>query len=212
MSTSSQPKLIAGEIRNTRAKFKQFRILVIGRANAGKTTILRRVCDTTDDPMIFDPSGKKVRYNSASSCPILTFMPVILDRLIGPQSISEGKRFDAIDFVGYNVFTPQRGGHDIDNQMIFKSNPGFIFHDSRGFEAGGDRELKLVLQFIQQRSKATNVNEQLHAIWCVGPGFYPTDKLLTQIKCSCVGTAFQQRMTDLSPLLRRSFSVNVGQD
>ena len=51
--------------------------------------------------------------------------------------------------------------------MIFDTNPGFIFHDSRGFEAGGDRELKLVQEFIAQRSKAKNVNEQLHAIWCV---------------------------------------------
>jgi hypothetical protein len=56
--------------------------------------------------------------------------------------------------------------------MIFEGNPGFIFHDSRGFEAGGDRELKTVQQFIQQRSKARNVNKQLHAIWCVGTAIY----------------------------------------
>ena len=31
----------------------QFRILVIGRANAGKTSILQRVCDTTESPTIY---------------------------------------------------------------------------------------------------------------------------------------------------------------
>ena len=31
----------------------QFRVLVLGRANAGKTTILQRVCDTTESPMIY---------------------------------------------------------------------------------------------------------------------------------------------------------------
>ena len=31
----------------------QFRVLVIGKANAGKTTILQRVCDTTESPMIY---------------------------------------------------------------------------------------------------------------------------------------------------------------
>ena len=31
----------------------QFRVLVIGRANAGKTSILQRVCDTTESPMIY---------------------------------------------------------------------------------------------------------------------------------------------------------------
>ena len=37
-----------------RAKYTHFRILVIGRANAGKTTLLQRVCNTTEDPCIHD--------------------------------------------------------------------------------------------------------------------------------------------------------------
>jgi GTP-binding protein EngB required for normal cell division len=37
-----------------RAKYTRFRILVIGRANAGKTTLLQRVCNTTEDPCIYD--------------------------------------------------------------------------------------------------------------------------------------------------------------
>jgi GTPase SAR1 family protein len=37
----------------------QFRVLIIGRANAGKTSILQRVCDTTESPVIYrgDPGG-----------------------------------------------------------------------------------------------------------------------------------------------------------
>ncbi|KIK36309.1 hypothetical protein CY34DRAFT_811402 [Suillus luteus UH-Slu-Lm8-n1] len=38
----------------------RFRVLIIGRRNAGKTTILRRVCDTTDNPEIYDTKGKKI--------------------------------------------------------------------------------------------------------------------------------------------------------
>jgi septin family protein len=38
----------------------QFRVLVIGRANAGKTTILQRVCDTTESPKIYR-RGEEVR-------------------------------------------------------------------------------------------------------------------------------------------------------
>ena len=37
-----------------RAKYTHFRILVIGRANAGKTTVLQRVCNATEDPCIYD--------------------------------------------------------------------------------------------------------------------------------------------------------------
>jgi len=40
--------------------FPRFRILVIGRANAGKTTLLRRVCRTTESPTIRDRAGNKV--------------------------------------------------------------------------------------------------------------------------------------------------------
>ena len=41
-----------------RAKYTRFRILVIGRANAGKTTLLQRVCNTTEDPCIYDENNK----------------------------------------------------------------------------------------------------------------------------------------------------------
>jgi GTPase SAR1 family protein len=43
-----------------RSKVKHFRVLVIGRANAGKTTLLKKVCNSIEDPEIFNPSGKKV--------------------------------------------------------------------------------------------------------------------------------------------------------
>ncbi|KAH9008749.1 hypothetical protein EDB84DRAFT_1280958 [Lactarius hengduanensis] len=39
----------------------QFRVLIIGRANAGKTSILQRICGTTDSPVIY--RGKEVRSN-----------------------------------------------------------------------------------------------------------------------------------------------------
>ena len=31
----------------------RFRVLIIGRANAGKTSILQRVCETTDSPIVY---------------------------------------------------------------------------------------------------------------------------------------------------------------
>ena len=37
-----------------RAKYTHFRILVIGRANAGKTTLIKRVCNTTEEPCIYN--------------------------------------------------------------------------------------------------------------------------------------------------------------
>jgi hypothetical protein len=53
--------------------------------------------------------------------------------------------------------------------MVFKTNPGFRFHDSRGFEAGGVLELDKVNAFITERSQQTKLENRLHAIWYV-PG------------------------------------------
>ena len=43
-----------------RARYTSFRILVISRANAGKTTLLQRVCNTTEDPCIYDENNKNL--------------------------------------------------------------------------------------------------------------------------------------------------------
>jgi hypothetical protein len=46
----------------------KFRVLIIGRANAGKTSILQRVCDTTESPEIYrlGPRGERERVRSLS--------------------------------------------------------------------------------------------------------------------------------------------------
>ncbi|KAJ7867419.1 hypothetical protein B0H13DRAFT_2236728 [Mycena leptocephala] len=111
-----------------RSKCPHFRILVIGRANAGKTTILKKVCNSIEDPVIFSPSGEKLDLATV-----------------------EG--------------SSERGLHDIENQLIFKSNRQFIFHDSRGFESGSLTEMESVKAFINKRAKRTELREQLHAIW-----------------------------------------------
>ncbi|KAG1722915.1 GTP-binding protein [Suillus lakei] len=111
-----------------REKIGRFRILVIGRANAGKTTILQRVCNTRENPEIYNGAGKK------------------------------------IDAAVLRAST-ERGEHDIENEMVFRNNPGFIFHDSRGFEAGSELEFEKVKTFIANRSKKTKIQDQLHAIW-----------------------------------------------
>ncbi|KAG2336027.1 hypothetical protein BDR05DRAFT_942433, partial [Suillus weaverae] len=83
--------------KRIREMIGRFRVLIIGRANAGKTTILQKVCNTTEDPEIYDTEGKKVRV---------------------------------MFYVMHALIADQRGNHDIANEMVFKSNPGFVFHDS----------------------------------------------------------------------------------
>ena len=73
VGTKSQPKPTTkassdnDRTGSIRRKAGSFRVLIIGRANAGKTTILQKVCNTTEHPEIFDSKGKKVRICSAKA-------------------------------------------------------------------------------------------------------------------------------------------------
>ena len=57
----------------------QFRVLIIGRANAGKTSILQRVCDTTESPTIYrrgkDGEREEVRGSNFVFEPDLNLRP-----------------------------------------------------------------------------------------------------------------------------------------
>ena len=54
-STSRDP-----EYDKYRQKFKRLRILIIGRANAGKTSILRALCGTEEDLEIYNSKGDRI--------------------------------------------------------------------------------------------------------------------------------------------------------
>ena len=55
------------EVKEHFDRIGHFRILVLGRSNAGKTTLLQHVCNTTELPEIFNAKGEKVK---SSSCRI----------------------------------------------------------------------------------------------------------------------------------------------
>jgi hypothetical protein len=59
----------------------------------------------------------------------------------------------------------QRGEHNIEDEYTFTEHDGYVFHDSRGFEAGNEEELKIVQDFVGRRSEERQLNERLHAIW-----------------------------------------------
>ncbi|KAI6009562.1 GTP-binding protein [Pisolithus orientalis] len=109
-------------------RIPRFRILVMGRSNAGKTTVLQRVCNTMDQPEIFDENGEKVDTRAVQG--------------------SLG-----------------RGYHNIEDELVFKSNPRYVFHDSCGFEAGSEEEFDKMMKFVTNQAKSTKLEKKLHAIW-----------------------------------------------
>ena len=59
----------------------------------------------------------------------------------------------------------KRGLHNIKDEMVFRSNPEFVFHDSRGFEVGGIDEFDQMKDFVTKRAKTTFLKKRVHAIW-----------------------------------------------
>jgi hypothetical protein len=65
------------------------------------------------------------------------------------------------------ILLVQRGEHNIDHELIFTNHDGYIFHDSRGFEAGDNNELEIVQDFVRRKSQERRLKDRLHAIWFV---------------------------------------------
>ena len=99
----------------------------------------------------------------------------------------------------------QRGQHDIDDELIFKSHDGYVFHDSRGFEAGVEDELKIVQDFVLRKSREKRLRDRLHAIWFV-----------SLCVCSCKFTRVLFRycipMDDHRPSLGLRYFENICPD
>jgi hypothetical protein len=75
--------------------------------------------------------------------------------------------------------------HNIDDELIFTNHTGYIFHDSRGFEAGGEDELKIVQHFVRRKSRERRLKDRLHAIWFVPSHIY-TSKFTKLLVRYCI--------------------------
>jgi hypothetical protein len=75
----------------------------------------------------------------------------------------------------------QRGEHDIEDELMFKNREGYVFHDSRGFEAGGEDELKIVQDFVRRKSGEKRLKDRLHAIWFVLLAIYIYRSVFTRV-------------------------------
>ncbi|KAG8993479.1 hypothetical protein FRB94_010742, partial [Tulasnella sp. JGI-2019a] len=106
------------------------RILIISAVGAGKTTILQKICDQTDTPIVRDSNGQEIT-----------------------------------DLASLEPATA-RGLHDIDLEITYPSQPGFVFHDSRGPGDWSTDGLNLVHKFLVQRARKKG--DAVHIVWyCV---------------------------------------------
>jgi hypothetical protein len=57
--------------------------------------------------------------------------------------------------------------HNIEDELIFTTVEGCVFHDSCGFECGSQDEVKIVQDFVRRKSRENRLTDRLHAIWFV---------------------------------------------
>ena len=134
----------------------RFRVLIIGRANAGKTSILQRVCDTTGSPVIY--RGKE-KVRCSTFCLRVNSLPTRLNLT------RQWKLVIIVHLFGLLKAWSQRGEHTIDDELVFSNHRGYIFHDSRGIESGSTEELEILQQFIRRKCGERGLRDRLHAIW-----------------------------------------------
>ena len=156
----------------------KFRVLIIGRANAGMTSILQRVCDTTESPEIYrwDSWGnrERVRFFVPISTLISKYSQVYLD-----PSIEVRRACACRWWLIVTTLLVQRGMSNIEDEIVFTNHNGYVFHDSRGLESGSEVELRIIQDFVRRRSQERRLKDRLHAIW-----FVPLST------CSCKFTKF----------------------
>ena len=141
----------------------RFRILVIGRSNAGKTTLLQRVCNTTELPEIINARGEKVKYLLTRNP--LNYWCAAIYRLTLRLYRGPWRRVKCLAGSMNRANCVQRGIHNIEDELIFRSNSHFVFHDSRGFESGSVNELNLMKAFVTGRATTMRLENRIHAIW-----------------------------------------------
>ena len=66
------------------------------------------------------------------------------------------------------ISSNQRGNHNIEDELVFTKHNGYVFHDSCGFESGGEDELRIVQDFVRERAVSPRLQDRLHAIWSAG--------------------------------------------
>ncbi|KDQ54556.1 hypothetical protein JAAARDRAFT_135344, partial [Jaapia argillacea MUCL 33604] len=110
-----------------RQKYHQFRVLVMGKANAGKTTILQKVCNTTDQPKIYNSKGKEIDLSTVAP-----------SRERGEHNIENEMIFEA----NHRFIFHDSRGFECGSTEEFKIVQDFI--EQRGMELSSQRQLHVI--------------------------------------------------------------------
>ncbi|KAF5353015.1 hypothetical protein D9757_012727 [Collybiopsis confluens] len=113
----------------------RIRILVMGKRNAGKTTLLHRMTQSSDGQFLLHREDGQLIDDPGS--------------ILAPAL--------------------ERGHSHINYEITYPSDRDYIFHDSRGMEAGSDEEIRVLKKFIKDKQDMKYLGQRLHVIWLCLP-------------------------------------------
>ncbi|KAF9059039.1 hypothetical protein BDP27DRAFT_527863 [Rhodocollybia butyracea] len=158
----------------------QIRVLVMGKRNAGKTTLLKKMTHSSD--------GQVTLRNQDGD-------------MVNPGTILEP--------------SVERGESRIDWEITYPSDSNYVFHDSRGMEAGSDQEVQFLRNFMHRRRNMNALKNRLHVIWFCLPvdndrPFGPHEMAFFEnagtggVAIIAIFTKFEWRITKAYDILRQA--------
>jgi hypothetical protein len=116
----------------------RFRVLIIGRQNAGKTTILEKMTGSEEGAMPEFANKGTWWYE----LPSLIYVSLIVKLNIGQARTRQG-RLGGL-WIGAYICSPSNQipawMSMIDYEITYPNNPRFVFHNSRRIEAGAESD------------------------------------------------------------------------
>ncbi|KAG1842100.1 hypothetical protein C8R48DRAFT_41138 [Suillus tomentosus] len=91
--------------------------------------------------------------------------------VIGKTGVGKSSLIDHVFGVGERTVSKTIVEHDrpgeacIDDEFTSRENDRFVLHDSKGFEPGEEKNLKIVQDFMERRKNMPDLKDQLHAVW-----------------------------------------------
>ncbi|KAF8549884.1 hypothetical protein OG21DRAFT_1488196 [Imleria badia] len=102
----------------------------------------------------------------ATTTPIIEACSQFRLLIIGNAGVGKSSLINKVFGVDdVNTSTNTRGAANIDQEFVSPKNERFVVHDSLGFEAGDERNIAIVKDFVARRKAKPGLKDQLHAIW-----------------------------------------------
>ncbi|KAG2134598.1 uncharacterized protein EDB93DRAFT_1306011 [Suillus bovinus] len=109
-------------------------------------------------------SGQSLELRSTTS-EIFQSYPRFRILVIGKTGVGKSSLINHVFGVEKTIASHDKPGEvSIDDEFSSPQNKRFVLHDSKGFEPGDEKNLKIVQDFIERRKEMTPEN-QLHAVW-----------------------------------------------